>query len=608
MDIQKEFEGMLALQKAQPGNRPLLMGDKDTDIFQSILGDLKDAVVGKIKKKATGWILNLVGLGPGPEPKDEVKEALEKQYQELKVIEGKIDALSAALNTAVEVIKTEIDGAKYYTAVQGLNTSAANIDAAFERLTMAAQLEAGTGKKSELDELAAYIRNNIPNAFIAIKNNLLSTASGGENMTSLGTRVAFKASKSVNEYAAMAHTQFMYYYGLQLKALMLIIEAYHYNDSSDMAAKYYNSYVAQMNEEVKIYIGYAPKTILQNTLQLDTDVMDVLPKGDRLYIQAGMQKDSPKFITLNPNTAQKINEFTPADVRINFIMTEKDGFAYTASMAQSDDARWDIIKIKLGDAPTEVGRLSWGPPGQGFMRAAFMLGFDIDGDYLYAMFMALGVPGFTTKVVNLKTFTFESDLTLNNPLQGVGSGSGNGIKIKNDKMYTTAWFSSEMYSTLKIIDVKTKAILKSINIEPKSGNGIKSPMVIKDNLLYCTCGDTQLRIFDISTETPTKLLQQHINIYMQNIIVDGNLIYITSDSNMQDTRGEVNVIYVGPNWALSQKSMLVGNGTSALRVDKTRLYAGAGGGETALYIMGYISDPNTLLITVPPTLAGTLPE
>ncbi|MBD1385237.1 hypothetical protein IDJ75_08090 [Mucilaginibacter rigui] len=608
MDIQKEFEGLLALQKAQPGNRPLLMGDKDTDIFQSILNDLKDTVISKVKKKATGWIMNLVGLGPGPEPKDEVKEALEKQYQELKVIESKIDALSAALNTAVEAIKAEIDGAKYYTAVQGINTSAANIDAAFERLKMAAQLEAGTGKKSELDELAAYIRNNIPNAFIAIKNNLLGTASGGENMTSLGTRVAFKASKSVNEYAAMAHTQFMYYYGLQVKALMLIIEAYHYNDSSDMASKYYNSYVGQMNDEVKIYMGYAPKTVLQNTLQLDTDVTDILPKGDRLYVQAGMQTPVPKFITLNPNTAQKINEFAPDDVRINFTMAEKDGFAYTASMAKSDDVRWDIIKIKLGDAPAEVGRLSWGPPGSGFMRAAFLLGFDIDGDYLYALFMAIGVPGFTTKVINLKTFTFESDLTLTDPLQGVGSGSSNGIRIKNNKMYTTAWFSSEAYSTLKIIDVKTKAIIKSINIEPQSGNGIKSPVVIKDNLLYCTSGDTQLRVFDISTDTPTKLLQQHINIYMQNIIVDGNLIYITSDSNMQDTRGDVNVIYVGPNWALSQKAMRVGNGTSALRMDKTRLYAGAGGGETALYIMSYISDPNALLIPVQPILAGSLPE
>lgn len=609
MDIQKEFEGLLALQKAQPGKRPLLMGDKDTDIFQSILGDLKDAVVGKIKKKATGWIMSLVGLGPGPEPKDEVKEALDKQYKELKVIESKIDALSTALSNAVDVIKAEIDGAKYFTAVQSLNTHAANIDAAFERLTMQSKVEVGKGDKSELDEMVKIIQNTIPNAFLAIKNNLTVIGSGAENMTSLGTRVAFKASKSMDEYAAIIHTQFMYYYGLQVKALMLIIEAYHYKSATDTrAAEYYNTYVGHMNEEVKLYMKFAPKTVLQNTLPLDSDVMDVLPIGDRLYIQAGMQKASPKFITLNPNTAQKINEFTPADVRINFIMAEKDGFAYTASMANSDDARWDIIKIKLGDAPAEVGRLSWGPPGQGFLRAAFMLGFDIDGDYLYAMFMALGVSGFTTKIINLKTFTFESDLTFDNRMQGIGSGSGNGIKIKNDKLYTTAWFSSDGYSTLKIIDVKTRAILKSINIEPKSGNGIKSPIVIKDNLLYCTCGDTQLRIFDISTENPTLLLQQNINIYMQNIIVDGNLIYITSDSNMEDTRGEVNVIYVGPNWALSQKSMKVGNGTSALRMDKTRLYAGAGGGETALYIMGYIADPNTLLIPVSPVLAGNLPE
>jgi hypothetical protein len=609
MDIQQEMKELLALQKVQPGNRPLLMGDKDTDIFQSILGDLKDAVVGKIKKKATGWIMNLVGLGPGPEPKDEVKEALEKQYQELKVIESKIDALSTALSSAVDVIKAEIDGAKYFTAVQSLNTHAANIDAAFDRLTMASKIEAGKGDKSELDEMVKYIQNNIPNAFLAIKNALSVTGSGAENMTSLGTRVAFKASKSMDEYASIIHTQFMYYYGLQVKALMLIIEAYHYKDATDpRASTYYNTYVAYMNEEVKIYMKYAPKTVLQNTLQLDSDVMDILPKGDRVYVQTGMNSNNPQFITINQATAQKVNTFTPTDVRINWIMAEKDGFAYTASMANSDDARWDIIKMSLGDAPAEVGRLSWGPPGSGFMRAAFMLGFDIDGDYLYAMFMALGVPGFTTKVVNLKTFTFESDLTLTDQLQGVGSGSGNGIKIKNEKLYTTAWFSSESYSTLKVIDVKTRAILKSLSVEPKNANGIKSPIVLKDSLLYFTCGDQQLRIYDISTETPTKILQQHIAIYMQNIIVDGNLIYITSDSNMQDTRGEVNVIYVGPGWALSQKPMKVGNGTSALRMDKTRLYAGAGGGEQTLYIMGYISDPNTLLIAVPPVLAGALPE
>ena len=607
MDIQKEMEGLLALQKAQPGARPLLMGDKDTDIFQSILGDLKDTIVGKIKKKATGWIMNLVGLGPGPEPKDEVKEALEKQYQELKVIESKIDALGVALNTAVEVIKAEIDGAKYFTAVQSLNTSAANIDAAFERLKMAAQLEAGTGKKSELDELASYIRNNIPNAFIAIKNNLLGTSSGGENMTSLGTRVAFKASKSINEYAAMAHTQFMYYYGLQLKALMLIIEAYHYNDSSDMASKYYNGYVGQMNEEVKIYIGYAPKTVLQNTLQLDSDVMDIVPKGDRVYVLAGMQ-GTPKFITINPATAQNLNEFKPGDVRLNWSMLEKDGFAYTTSMAKSDDARWDFIKIRLGDTPAEVGRLSWGPPGSGFMRMGFIVGYDIDGDYLYAMFKAFGVPGFTTKVINLKTFTFESDFTRADGMQSMGSIRGNGIKVNNGTLYTTAWYDSESHHTLKAFDIKTNTIVQSVNVEPVSGSGIKSPIVLKDKLLYFAAGDTQLRVFDISTGVPTKVAQQYFNFYMQNMIVEGNLIYITTDTNMQDTRGDLVVLYVGPNWSFTQKSVRVGNGTSSLRMDKTRLYAGAGGGEKTLYIMGYISDPNTLLVPVPPTLAGALPE
>jgi len=608
MDIKQEMEALLALQKAQPGDRPLLMGDKDTDIFQSVLNDLKDAVISKVKAKATGWIMNLVGLGPGPEPKDEVKEALEKQYQELKVIESKIDALSAALNTAVEVIKTEIDGAKYFTAVQALNPSAANIDAAFERLKMASQLEAGAGKKSELDELASYIRNNIPNAFIAIKNNLLGTSSGGENMTSLGTRVAFKAAKSLNEYAAMAHTQFMYYYGLQLKALMLIIEAYHYNDSSGMASQYYNSYVGQMNDEVKIYINYAPKITLQNSLQLDSDVADILPKGDRVYVQAGKETENTKFITINPKTAQKINEFAPDNVRLNWVMSEKDGFAYTTSLAKDDSARWDFIKIRLSDAPSEVGRLSWGPPGSGYFRMGILLGYDIDGDYLYAMFMALGVPGFTIKVINLNTFAFESDIVFTNELQGIGSTVGNGVKVKNGKIYTTGTFNNEKGFTVKVIDISTKTIVQSVSAAPTSGNGTKSPLVIKDNLMYFVCGDTQLRIFDISTDTPTKLYQQYYTFYMKNIIVDGNLIYITTDSNMRDTRGVLVVFYIGPNLALSQLSMQIGNGTSALRIDKNYLYAGAGGGEKTLYIMSYLANPNALLIPVTPALAGSLPE
>ncbi|MFA6246015.1 MAG: hypothetical protein WC615_03680 [Mucilaginibacter sp.] len=608
MDIKQEMEALLALQKAQPGNRPLLMGDKDTDIFQSVLNDLKDAVISKVKAKATGWIMNLVGLGPGPEPKDEVKEALEKQYQELKVIESKIDALSAALNTAVEVVKTEIDGAKYFTAVQALNPSAANIDAAFERLKMASQLEAGAGKKSELDELASYIRNNIPNAFIAIKNNLLGTSSGGENMTSLGTRVAFKAAKSLNEYAAMAHTQFMYYYGLQLKALMLIIEAYHYNDSSGMASQYYNSYVGQMNDEVKIYINYAPKITLQNSLQLDSDVADILPKGDRVYVQAGRETENTKFITINPKTAQKINEFSPDNVRLNSVMAEKDGFTYTASLAKDDSARWDFIKIRLGDAPSEVGRLSWGPPGSGYFRMGILLGYDIDGDYLYAMFMALGVPGFTIKVINLNTFAFESDIVFTNELQGIGSSVGNGIKVKNGKIYTTGTFNNEKGFTVKVIDISTKTFVQSVSAAPTSGNGTKSPLVIKDNLMYFVCGDTQLRIFDISTDTPTKLYQQYYTFYMKNIIVDGNLIYITTDSNMRDTRGVLVVFYIGPNLALSQLSMQIGNGTSALRIDKNYLYAGAGGGEKTLYIMSYLANPNALIIPVTPSLAGSLPE
>jgi hypothetical protein len=607
MNIEKEMEALFELQKEQPKQRTLLAGDKDTDIFQSILGDLKDAVISKVKKKATGWIMNLVGLGPGPEPKNEVKEALEKQYQELKVIEGKIDALSSKLNEAIEVFKTEIDGAKYYTATQVLNPAAANIDAAFERLQIYARLEPGAGSKLEMDELAATIRATIPNAFITIKNNLLGTPSGGENMTSLGTRVAFKAAKSVDEYAEMIHMQFMYYYGLQLKALMLIIEAYHYNGTPAVAQNYYNTYVGNMNDEVKVYVNFVPKTSLQNKLELDTDVIDILPQGDNVYLQCGMQVTNPKFITIRAKDAQKINELIIPDVRLNWTLAEKDGFAYTASMSQSDSSRWDINKIALGNTPNVVGRLSYSPPGSGWFKAAFLMGYDIDGDYLYAMFNAMGVEGFTIKVINLKTFAFEADLYFPDPLQSAGSPRGNGLRVKNGKLYIMAWFSSDKFTSLKVVDIKTQKVTDTVKADPQSANGAMAPITIKDNLLYCTAYDTQLRIYDLNQSPPALTLLSNINIFMQNIIVDGNLIYINSHSNMQDTRGDLMVVYWAPKSGASQKTMKVGNGITALSMDKTHLYGGAGGGEKTLYILGYAHNPNNLIIPVDPVLAGSLP-
>lgn len=590
------------LYKGSEGNQRLLSkGDKDTDIFQSIVGDLKEAIVGKIKEKATGWIMSLVGLGPGPDPMDEIKSQLEKQFKELQVIEGKIDALFVALSEAVEILKGEIDGAKYFTAFQTLNLSASNIDAAYERLQFYAKAEPGKGSKREMDELAATIRNTIPNAFIAIKNNLLGAAASGENLTSLGTRIAFKATKTMAEYAEIIHTQFMYYYGLQVKALMLIIEAYHYDSNPDVARQYFNTYVGQMNEEILIYLKYAPKCTLQNTLPLQGDVTAIIAKGDKVFAQTGMENPEPKLFTINKSNLQILNEMQVPGARMNWTMVEKDGMGYMLSMGPEDAGVWFINKVALDNPPRILGTLSYDPPGSPPFKLAFVTGIDIEGDYLYILFLVFGQPGFTIKVVDLKTFTFADDIRITDELQSIGSIRGNGMKVRNGKIYTTAWFGNEGYSSLKAIDIKTKKIVQTLNTEPVSSSQGMAPMTAKGDLLYFTNSDTQLRIVNVADSKMELQLQKHVAGLMQNIIVDGYLIYIVTYSGTRDSRGDLIVVYNSPKSDFLQKTMKVGNGICALTMDYTHLYGGAGGGEKTLYFLTYAHDLTGNIIPVGPS-------
>ena len=610
MQANREMERFLSLDKASKTTiNPVTAGNDDKSIFQSILGDLKDAIAGKIKEKATGWIMNLVGLGPGPDPLDEIKDQLKKQYEELKVIESKIDALGVALDEAVEIIKAEIDGDKYYTAVQVLNLSASNITAAFERLQFSAALAPGPDHKKSMDEQALYIRTNIPNAFIAIKNSLTGTGSGGENIISLWTRIAFKASKTLPEYAEMIHTQFMYYYGLQMKAVMLIVEAYHLDSNTGMAKQYFNSYVGQMNDEINMYLKYAPKCTVQNTLPLASNPSGIVSKGNRFYVQTGIDNASPcSLITINNTTAQILSTLEIPDTRYQWRILEKNGMAYLASMARSDSSRWDFTKVSLGDAPQVVGRLSYDPPGSGYFKLGFVTGFDIDGDYLYVMFLNFSAPGFLIKVIDLRTFTYANDKEINftEQIQGAGSVIGNGLKVKNGKIYINAWFSSDSFASIKVIDANTKAIIQTLKVEPTSGNAGMAPLVIKDDWLYCSANDTQLRVIDLSKTPIATILQTHVNANMQEMLTDGYLVYFTS-CGFQDFRGDLYVVYWSPKSNLMVKSIKVGGGIAAINMNYNQLYAGAGGGDKVVYILGYAHDITGNIIPVDPAVPPALP-
>ena len=85
MENKQEQELLLLIQNTQQfPDSQILKAKGVEDIFVSVMTGLKDAAVAKIKEKATGWIMNLLGMGPGPDPLDEIKRQLNEQAAELK--------------------------------------------------------------------------------------------------------------------------------------------------------------------------------------------------------------------------------------------------------------------------------------------------------------------------------------------------------------------------------------------------------------------------------------------------------------------------------------------------------------------------------------------
>jgi hypothetical protein len=130
-------------------------------------------------------------------------------------------------------------------------------------------------------------------------------------------------------------------------------------------------------------------------------------------------------------------------------------------------------------------------------------------------------------------------------------------------------------------------------------------MLIRDDLLYCTGDDTELRVVDISKPQATLTAQTHVKAYMQELLLDGYLVYFTS-VGFQDPRGELYVVYWSPKSNVMVRSMKIGGGVAALNMDYNRIYAGAGGGDKFVYVLGYATDITGNIIPVDPSPAGAL--
>ena len=636
MENKQEQELLLLIQNTQQfPDSQILKAKGVEDIFVSVMTGLKDAAVAKIKEKATGWIMNLLGMGPGPDPLDEIKRQLNEQAAELKKINDKIDDLQRSLNKALSEILDAMEKGQYDAAVRGLNPVIAKITSRYERLSVMVKTSSpDPSEKAAIDRFAAEIISEIPEAFDAIHATLVGTSAGEENLMDFWARLSFKNTGTLDLYEQTIFYQFMYYYGLQVKALMLVMEAYHTMPNGSKKAEYYfNLWGAKLNEEIRTYLKNAPRTTIKQQLDVKGNPVSIVPYGNNVYYTTGevMQNPpAPRLITLQKPGYTEIDVQVPQDTQGVFHMMRKGEYAYLAALqavSSSGGMAWHFMKVKLGGKPQIEKVITCHTPGEGPFRMGFPNASVCDDTTMYAMFSGSTLNGFAFVAIDLASFSFvdKGGIARRNEAGRFGDLGGNGGALYGNYFFTTALsFASGPVNpdknTLFTIDLITKkivseALLSSVSMKDRVYNEIHQPMAIQGKYLYCCAGDTTLRVIDISSPMQPKVVTSvDTGSFISEIYVNGGLIYFTSCPGADlfgDDRGIMNVAFFTSrtNNTVLLKSAKIGEGIHALGMDEYAIYAGSGRGQSKIYVLGYGNDLTKNIIPIQETvLAAHLEE
>jgi archaellum component FlaC len=596
------------------------------DMFMSVMTGLKDAAIEKIKEKATGWIMNLLGMGPGPDPLEGIKKQLEEQAEELKKINSKIDDLQQLVLKAFNEILDDVQKGQYDAAVRGLNPVIAKITSRYERLLGLAKTGSpDTSKKSDVEKLAAEIISEIPEAFDAIHSTLVGTAAGEENLFDFWARLSFKNTGSIEAYEQKIFNQFMYYYGLQVKALMLVMEAYHLS-KSPMAEYYFNLWTARLNGEILAYLKNAPRTTIKQQVDLVSNPVSILSYQNNVYYTSGelvQNPPNPKLTTLQKPNYSQISSVVPPDTMAVFHLMRKGDYAYLAALQQlgtsSYMTAWHFMKVKLGNTPNIEKVITCHSPGEGPVRFNFPAASVCNDTTMYAMFSDPNLNGFAFVAVDLATFEFASNkggYAKHDQRGDLGDIGGNGGVMYNNYFYTTALLSGKGpkeydKNQLFTIDLNTKTIVNELllgSLHPfeRVYSSIRQPMAIQDKFIYCCAGDTVLRVIDISNPVQPKVVATvDTGSYISEIHVDGALIYFTNypggSDIFGDDRGNINVAFFTSrtNNTVLFKSARVGDGIHTLGIGDHVVYAGSARGQSKMYVLTYGNDVSKNIIPVP---------
>jgi hypothetical protein len=510
------------------GKGPYFFGaiseNPDEAIFEGLIGNLQKNLESQATNYAAGWVFNMIGGGNGGNPNAEIETLLRQQAILLSKMETQIISLGQALTNAVNTIEDKIDKSAYTTAVEVLTNQVAEIEAKSEQLAYYATLPPDVSNKEDIRNLSIQIKDRIPVAFTTIRDTLKGTA-GAEGLLSLWSRINFKRPGDMPDYVSAISSQFSYYFGIQLHALNLMIEAYHAEDPSNigMAKNYYNGWIQDLKDELALFESMNPVSELSASITLPAGSITSLSLGNTALYALG---DKKNVFALDPETLELTGQFNSPGNNLSRAFTTDDTSLYYLQWPDGADfftvTYYSLYRSRLSnlsaiDSKTSVAAAPYSLIAQllaGDQRLLFLEGRTTSPDYYLEIF-------------NKTTLEHITDIHI---------GTGTVCMALADKSHALIYVSSDDgNSYLKSLDISSLQFLDTLPI------GIElvelQSILVKDTKAAIAGGEQEVWIVDISDLSVLKVLKKYAlppDFNAQRMTFTDKLLYV--DGYMQSTQ------------------------------------------------------------------------
>ncbi len=522
--------------------------DPEASLFETLIGQLKENLEGAAIDYATGWVFDMIGGGNGGNPEADIEKLLELQLAMLQNIETEIEQLQQELKEAVNELINATDRSTYNTAVTVIADEVGTIEAKYQQLAYYATLDPDQKNKENIQNLSTQIKDEVPNSFMTIRDVLQGRA-GSEGVLSLWSRIAFKDAATISDYVAMISSQFSYYFGLQLKAINLMVEVYHAEDPANikMATNYFNGWMDDLRDQLVTFDSFNPISELATSTKFPMintvlswhawpAVSSMFLVGDRVIVTDGGWEGIP---TEDPNIEVYSVDSKTLQDRLKY---SQISYSYRATAV---DSTYLYLLYHLQNNNYRLYRTKTEDSQEDWIYSDFTLDhgcLQMMANDHWIFILGGGNNGFYLNIRNRISLDHVKTIQLT----GSSGNYSQTVAMTSDGDY--AYFVASNGNTLSSFDLNTLEIIDTINFESKIANFPN--MTVRDDILCVSSGSQDIFFVDISDKSNLNVFKtivfdpnQNNGYSPLNANFAGNFVYTTGS----ETFGNFNLCTVYDN-------------------------------------------------------------